>query len=137
MMGVTLAEVIARTGKDVLDYLDRSAEVPTVDKVAAQGDVSILRVTTKPATAPMPKVVVVVASEASSNTHTLHPDGPCFWDSHTPRGVGDIVLGTLTVPEGSQAYLSHQEHGALIVAPGTYRVGRQRELRGEWAIVAD
>lgn len=133
----TLADVIDWTGRDVLDHLDRQAAVPTVERQACQGDVSILRVTTSPATTPMPTEVVLAASVASPNTHTLHPNGACFWDAHTATGPSDVELGTLTVPDGSLAYLSHEEHGALIVLPGTYRVGRQRELRSEWATIAD
>lgn len=137
MRVATLEQVIDRTGKDVLDYLDRQARVPVVTRAACQGDVSLLRVTTKPATTPMPDTVVVVRSEASSNTHTLHPHGPCLWGVHTARRDGDVMLGTLTVPDESEAYLSHPEHGAMLLTPGTYRVGRQRELRDEWAMVAD
>lgn len=133
----TIAELVEATGKDVLDHLDRQAQVPVITESACQGDVSILRVTARAAATPMPKTVVVVASEASSNTHTLHPNGECFYDPHTPAGAGDVWCGTLTVPDGSTAYLSHQEHGGIEVAAGTYRVGRQRELRDEWAMVAD
>lgn len=134
---ITLADAIAATGKEVLDYLDRAAEVPVVSRAACQGDVSILRVTTHPAATSMPATVVVVASEASSNTHTLHPDGECFWEPHTATDPSDVVLGVLTVAEGSHAFMSHQEHGALLIAPGTYRIGRQREFSGEWAYVRD
>ena len=41
------------------------------------------------------------------------------------------------MPDGSTAVLAHPEHGFLEIAPGTYRVGRQREYAGEWAYVAD
>lgn len=93
--------------------------------------------TGEPATTPMPRCVVAVASEASSNTHTLHPNGPCFWTRHTADNATDLVLGVLTVPEGSSALLSHQEHGNLEILPGTYEVRRQREFSGEWAYVRD
>lgn len=134
---ITIAQLVEVTGKDVLDHLDRSAEVPVISQAACQGDVSILRVTTAAATTPMPKTVVVVASEASSNTHTLHPAGECYWDRHEASGAGDVMLGTLTVPEGATAFMSHQEHGGIEIAPGTYRIGRQREFAGEWAYVRD
>ena len=42
-----------------------------------------------------------------------------------------------TVPEGVDVLLSHQEHGALLLSPGTYRIGTQREFAGEWRAVAD
>ena len=133
----TIDSMTARTGVAVLDHIDPSAEVPVVSAAAAQGDVSILRVTTRPATTPMPARVDVVRGEAGGNTHSLHPSGDCFWDAATARSVTDLTLGTLTVPEGSAAVLAHPEHGFLELAPGTYRIGRQREYAGEWAYVAD
>lgn len=133
----TIDSMTTRTGVTVLDHIDPSADVPVVSVAAAQGDVSILRVTTRPATAPMPARVDVVRGEAGGNTHSLHPSGDCFWDAATARSVADLTLGTLTVPEGSTAVLAHPEHGFLELAPGTYRIGRQREYAGEWAYVAD
>ncbi len=137
MSVLTLQEAIELTGTDVLEHLDRESSVPVITKAACQGDVSVFRADVAPATKPMPKAVTVVRSEASSNTHTLHPDGECFWDYNERASVTDLVLGTLTVPEGSTAVVIHQEHGALTIAPGTYTVGRQREFAGEWAFVAD
>lgn len=134
---LTLAQSVAITGKAVHDYLSPDLDVPMVDRAAAQGDVLILRVTTKAATTLMPKTVVVVASEASSNTHTLHPNGPCFYDRRDAPSPSDLALGILTVPDGATALLSHQEHGNLEILPGTYEVRRQREFAGEWAFVAD
>jgi len=136
-MTLTLADVIARTGKDVVDHLDRLSAIPTISRQACQGDVSILRVDAPAATTPMPPETVVAESVASPNTHTLHPHGPCRFDRHTPADPGDVVLGILTVPDGAEAYLAHPEHGALIIASGTYRIGRQRELRAECVAVRD
>ena len=133
----TIDSMTTRTGVTVLDHIDPSADVPVVSVAAAQGDVSILRVTTRPATTPMPARVDVVRGEAGGNTHSLHPSGDCFWDAATARSVADLTLGTLTVPEGSTAVLAHPQHGFLELAPGTYRIGRQREYAGEWAYVAD
>ena len=133
----TIDSMTTRTGVTVLDHIDPSAGVPVVSVAAAQGDVSILRVTTRPATTPMPARVDVVRGEAGGNTHSLHPSGDCFWDAATARSVADLTLGTLTVPEGSTAVLAHPEHGFIELAPGTYRIGRQREYAGEWAYVAD
>lgn len=128
-----LQEAIDITGVEIHDWLDRQAEVPVVTTAACQGDISILRVTTKGATTPIPRNgVVLVRSEATSHTHVLHGEG-CFFDARER----DLGLGTLTVPEGCEALVSHQEHGALIVEPGTYNIGRQREWAGEWRAVAD
>lgn len=131
-----LSEAIEKTGVEAYEWLDREAEVPVVTTAAAQGDVSILRVTEKAAKTALPKRgVVLVRSEASSHTHVLHGVG-CFYDA-APERSGSLVLGTLTVPEGGEALVSHQEHGALLITPGTYRIGRQREWAGEWRQVAD
>ena len=81
----TIDSMTTRTGVTVLDHIDPSADVPVVSIAAAQGDVSILRVTTRPATTPMPARVDVVRGEAGGNTHSLHPSGDCFWDAATAR----------------------------------------------------
>jgi hypothetical protein len=132
----TLAQIEKQTGVTVFDWLTRDAEVPVVTRAACQGDVSVLRVTTGPATTALPQAgVAVVRGEAGGNTHSLHGVG-CLWDVADGRG-GELVLGALTVPEGCEAVLAHPEHGFLALAPGTYRIGRQREFAGEWRMVAD
>jgi hypothetical protein len=134
---LTLAESVALTGKPVHIWLDPDWEVPRIDTCAAQGDILLLRVASA-ADTPMPRTVVLVASEASANTHTLHPIGTCYFDRHTATDpTGDVLLGVLTVPDGSTALLSHQEHGNIEFLPGSYEVRRQREFAGEWRLVYD
>jgi hypothetical protein len=130
----TLHQLQELTGKEVFDYLDQQAEVPLVSRAACQGDVSILRVTTKPATTPIPKVGIVVASGQGGHDHTLH--GPGMFD-RAPQRLGSLVVGQLTVPAGKTVFLSHPEHGGMEIAPGTYSIGSQREYAGEWRRVAD
>lgn len=132
-----VSEAISKFGTEVLDHLDRQVQVPVVTTAACQGDVSILRVTTAPATTVVGKAgVAVVRGENGGNTHSLHGSGSIFWDV-APERADSLVLGTLTVPAGSEAVLAHPEHGFLSIAPGTYRLGRQREFAGEWRMVAD
>jgi hypothetical protein len=133
---VIIHEAIAATGTEIIDYLDRDASIPTVTTAACQGDVSILRVTTSPATTPVPPAgVAVVRGESGGNTHSLHAaGGAIFWDTTSGDGV---ALGTLTVPAGCTALLAHPEHGYLEIQPGTYRIGRQREQADEISLVAD
>lgn len=135
---ITLSELECTTGLRVLDHLDREATLPTVTTAACQGDVSILRVTTPPATTTLPQHgAAVVRGEAGGNTHSLHTDGTgVCWDVSDGGGDG-LTLGTLTVPDGGAAFLLHPEHGGMAIAPGTYRIGRQREFAGEWRMVAD
>lgn len=132
-----VSEAISRYGTEVLDHLDRDIAVPVVTQAACQGDVSILKVNLLAATTPVPAAgYPVVRGENGGNTHSLHGDGPIYFDPESQQ-AGSLVLGRLTVPEGSSAVLAHPEHGFLAIAPGTYSIGRQREFAGEWRMVAD
>lgn len=131
----TMQDLISTYNVDVLDHLDRQVDVPILSAPQIQGDVSILPVATPVATTPIPAAgVPVVRGESGGNTHLLLGQG--FFDLAT-AGAGSLELGTLTVPEGKEAYLAHPEHGYAGIAPGTYKIGRQREWAGEWRMVAD
>lgn len=127
----TIAELETQFQTEVLDYLDRDAAVPVVSRAGIQGDVSILRVTTKGAVTAIPASGVVVASGREGHSHTLFGGG--YFDRHE----SGVVVGTLTVPADTEVFLLHAEHGGLQFAPGTYRIGRQREQADEIALVAD
>ena len=133
----TLADIEQATGVTVFDYLARDAEVPVVTIAACQGDVSVRRIDDAvTATVPLPKAgVPVVRGEAGGNTHSLHGAGVFFAPSD--GSAGELLLGTLSVPDGCEAVLAHPEHGFLAIAPGTYEIGRQREWAGDWRMVAD
>lgn len=108
--------------------------IPLVTGPACQGDVSILPVTTKPVTDRIPDGGVVIATGDSGHPHTLHGDG--FYQPARP-GSG-LTVGHVTVPEGGAVFLLHAgPHGGVQLAPGTYRLGCQREWAGEWRRVAD
>jgi len=130
----TLAELTETHQVDVFDYLDRQATIPVLSGPQAQGDVSILPTTTKAAVTPIPSAGVVVATGQGGHDHRLLPGG--FFDP-APARSGSLVVGTLTVPAGSEQYLAHPEHGFTGIAPGTYTIGTQREFAGEWRAVAD
>jgi hypothetical protein len=108
--------------------------IARVDDVGAQGDVLISTTRARRARTPLTAPVAVVDAQFGGNPHTLHPDGQCFWDAAVG---GSLKLGVLTVRPGSRAFLFHREHGALEIAPGTYRLGRQREFIQAWQMVAD
>ncbi|WP_406304505.1 hypothetical protein OHA61_22245 [Streptomyces sp. NBC_00885] len=132
-----LRDAIARFDVEILDHLDHDATLPIVTRAACQGDVSILRVTMAGATTIVSEAgVAVVQGENGGNTHSLHGDGPIMWDEAAPSNTS-LTLGILTVPEGSTAILLHPEHGGLAIVPGTYRVGRQREMADVARIVQD
>jgi hypothetical protein len=124
----TLEQLIARHGTDVLEHLDRQVDIPVTDQPQIQGDVSVLPVSTAArARTPVPPEGVPVVRGNGGNTHSLHGDGRIWYDPAPDDAGGGLALGTLTVPAGSTAWLAHPEHGYLGIAPGTYRIGRQRE----------
>jgi hypothetical protein len=133
-------EAIQAHDVEIYDYVDREDDIPLISRSACAGDMSILRVTTEAAVTPIPArgVVVVGVGAPGAQTghpHALHGSG-CFFDFAAER-TGSLVIGTLTVPDGTTGVASHPEHGFLEIAPGTYQIGRQREYAGEWRQVAD
>jgi hypothetical protein len=136
----TLAHVEDLYGITHLEHLDRQATLPVVDKLAFQGDVAIIaddgRQRGRRATTAVPAAgVPVVRGENGGNTHALY--GPaCFFDPAI-AGSRELALGVLTVPDGTQALLSHPEHGGLLIEPGTYELRRQREQADEIRLVQD
>lgn len=124
-----LSTILGRAGVETLAVLDAQIDVPVLTGVPqAQGDILVMPSgSRRRATTPIPRAgVLVVRSEAGSNTHSLHSwDGPtCYYDAFD----GGLVVGLLTVPDGATAYLVHtEEHGANAVGPCTYTVRRQRE----------
>lgn len=119
----TVAELIASTGIDIPEYLDREATVPALRVPRIQGDISFLPVTTQPAMSPIPAEGIVVSSGREGHGHRLLGTG--FFDFIQSRH-GLVAIGTLTVPEDSEVYAAHDKHGFMGFAPGSYRVGRQR-----------
>ncbi|WBB61635.1 hypothetical protein O7599_03510 [Streptomyces sp. WMMC500] len=131
---VTLADLTARTGLDVLAHLEREVTVPVVAGLQAQGDLIVVPlallddVAVPPHTrwTPVPAGgVELLRGAAGGNPHTLVADaGTCRW---SPR-VDDpqrLALGVLDA--GAVAYLIHPEHGGTGIVPGTYVIRRQRE----------
>lgn len=105
-----------------------------IDDVAAQGDVLISKANSRRAKTALTEPVEIIDAQFGGNPHTLHPDGDCFWDAELGA---ELKLGVLTVAKGARAFLFHREHGGLEIAPGTYRIGRQREFAESWQRVAD
>lgn len=133
---VTLADAEQAFGIEHLDYLDKSAELPRVARLAFQGDVAIIaRPSQRPAVTPIPSDgFPVVRGENGGNTHALF--GPGMFDAHTPM-ADELTLGTLTVPAGAEVLLSHPEHGGMVILAGTYDLRRQRERADVIRLVQD
>lgn len=134
---LTLSTLIDRHGITVEDHLDVDGLVPIHTGLQRQGDVIVVPDPKATATTPVPPAgVPVVRGEAGGNTHTVVADGPVLCDTRQ-ASVTNLTLATLTVPEGSVAYLAHPEHAYTGIGPGTYTLRRQREQADELRIVAD
>jgi hypothetical protein len=129
--------MIEATGVTVVTEQDFDLDIPVLSGIQRQGDVLILpdKVTAKTA---VPTVgTPVVRGESGGNTHAIYAaDGPVFCDTFTAT-PGELRVATLSVPEGSTAYLGHPEHGYQGIAPGDYEIRRQREMAEEMRMVAD
>lgn len=133
---LTVREAIDMHEVDVLEHLDREVTIPVLSGLQFQGDIAVvpsMKVATTPLAA---KGFPVVKGESGGNTHSLHGDGPVFFDSKDAT-VRNLSLGTLTVPLGSKAFLAHPEHGYSGIAPGNYEIRRQREQAEELRVVHD
>jgi hypothetical protein len=132
-------DVLLAHGLDPLNIEFPEAEVQILSASQRQGDVFLLKVTSKHAGDPIPNkgIVVVRAETNSANTHSLHGDG--LWEPNARAAdPSELVQGWLTVAAGSEAFLIHtEEHNALGIGEGTYEIRRQREFAGEWQRVAD
>jgi hypothetical protein len=126
---------------NVVEDREIAAEIdlPTVSNTR-QGDVRVRPVKDlDAATTPVgSEGVILVKGENGGNTHALFADrGNVFYDANPDAGERDLALGTLTIAEGARAFLNHPEHGSTFLAPGTYKISRQRELADEIRMVQD
>lgn len=132
----TTTELTAATGVEVITHQD-DVDIPVLGGVQRQGDVLVApaKVT---ATAAVPATgTPVVRGENGGNTHAIFAaDGPVFCDTFA-ASTTSLRVATVSVPEGSTAYLGHPEHGYMGIAPGDYEIRRQREMAEEMRMVAD
>jgi hypothetical protein len=139
-MTLTLADLTARTGLDVLDHLEREVTIPVVAGLQAQGDLIVIPIAMVadqvllPYTRwrPVPAAgLELLRGAGGGNPHPLVADaGTCRWTTDVRDGEL-LALGALRAT--APAYLIHPQHGGTGIAPGTYLVRRQRErstLRG-------
>lgn len=143
---LTLADLTARTGLDVLGHLEREVTIPVTDGIQAQGDLLVIPIALLATetrgwawrnvsiadSARWHEVpgagIEVLRAGTGGNPHTLVADpGTCRWTTgvHDPER---LALGALSVT--GAAYLIHPEHGGSGIAPGTYVIRRQRERSG-------
>lgn len=117
---------------DPAGLTDRDAAfgIPALSGPQRQGDVLILPAAPA-ATTPVPASgTVVVDGQNLGNSHVIYAvGGTVYCDIVAPRGE-DLRVATLTVPNGSTAYLAHPEHAYLGVAAGSYQIRLQRQHAG-------
>lgn len=90
---------------------------------ARQGDVLIESTNALPALAKRAKGRVVLAEgEATGHAHEIDQDAGEAWKEH-----GQTVAVVATRP----TQVKHQEHAPIELAPGKYKVTRQREYSPE------
>lgn len=142
MSTITHAEAIERFGIEVETEFAAEDPIPVLEPGQFQGDIAIvpepiLDYSVKPATGTVPREgVPVVRGENGGNTHLLLPSNGVTFDLRD-TAAQPLLLGVLTVTEGSTAYLAHPEHGYSGVGPGTYEIRRQREQGDEIRMVQD
>jgi len=102
-------------------HTDPTPEPPPIPAQLRQGDVLLVPVATFPETArPLPRTggrVVLAEGEVTGHAHAIRAAGAILLADRDDRYLR--VAAPVT--------LDHEEHGAIEVAPGTYRVVIQRE----------
>lgn len=104
-----------------------------MNRLCAQGDILIERVDDfRPSglIAPQPAsgITVVAEGEATGHRHAIYERVTFFRDDELARDVpSQLYIGHVRVT-GADAYLRHDEHDAITLAPGTYRMRRQRQV---------
>lgn len=132
----TVNELVESTGLAVVTEHNADFDIPVLSGMQRQGDVLVLPAAVVAKTAVPASGAVVVRGESGGNTHAVYAaDGPVYCD--TTDG-GALRVATLTVPDGSTAYLGHPEHGYMGIGSGSYEIRRQREaMAGSVRMVAD
>ncbi len=100
-----------------------------------QGDVLIERVSKIPKAAAKQKKIkriILAHGEVTGHHHALETHDPADWwktpeDKVSKTGLAGEIF--LDVPEGG--VVTHQEHATIALAPGKYKVTRQREYSPE------
>ena len=143
---LTFAQTLGKHHIGVPAGVIADAPVPVLTTAQRQGDVLVAPcadAASRDGFAEVPADgLAVVRGESSTggNAHILDAyHGPVYWRPHVPAGSDvDVRLGTLYVPTGSVAMLSHtDEHGSNGIGAGTYVVAGKREQADQIRRVAD
>lgn len=107
----------------------------TTRELCAQGDILLERVDDVQPVLPEEPMgldpdgaLVLARGEVSGHRHAIHGGAVLFRDDALARDIPrDLYVGHVRVTAPGTE-LVHEEHAAIALAPGTYRVRRQREL---------
>ena len=89
-----------------------------------QGDVGIFPIEAMPQDYEVHGTDIVAKGEATGHAHRLYGNGAKLFRR------GEVLALQVT---GNEVRLVHEEHGAIRIPAGTYRVRIQREWDGEWS----
>jgi hypothetical protein len=137
MTTAKLGQLIDKYGFDVLDHLDRDAEIPVHAGLQAQGDLFIIpaHLDRDSHGQPVPlEGIPVIEAVGGGHEHRLFAGRPgtAFF---TPASAQQQDIGLLECTE--PAFMAHPEHAYTGIAPGTYTLRRQREQDDLEQFVAD
>src|SRR5215510_8962499 len=118
-------------------------EATIMEELYAQGDLLIERVADRSPSGTIVEnaergPIILAEGEASGHSHAFYDRVTMFRDDRLARDIpSGLYVGHVRI-EAPSARLQHEEHGALMLPKGTYRVRRQRELQPQDArIVVD
>jgi hypothetical protein len=109
----------------------------------AQGDIILERVAdaapSEPINVDPDGAVVLARGEVTGHRHAFYGGAVMFRDDALARDLPpQLYLGHIKIADRGGATLKHEEHDAIKLPKGTYRVRRQREWdAGAARIVAD
>lgn len=137
----TYEEMLSLHNVQIPPHLADQVEVPVLTGLQRQGDIICRPITGDTAhvrahakSVPVGAGVQVIFGEATGNTHWLNGDAGVTW---APVNSGQVI-GVVTVPAGTTAYLTHtEEHGCNGIGTGVYELRRKREMADEIRQVAD
>lgn len=83
-------------------------------------------------------MTVLAEGEATGHRHAIHDRVTMFRDDSLARDIPSGLYVAHVQVDAPFARIEHEEHAAITLAKGTYRVRRQRELEPiDARIVAD
>lgn len=138
----TLDDIQQMSGQKVYDYLDTATDIPVHTGLVAQGDIMVIPevmwecngITVEDGhTQPVPPAGIIILSGMHSHVLVAEPTAATWTTTVTDRE--NLALGIIDVT--ATAYILHEEHGAVGLAPGRYCVRQSREQADVLRKVAD